>query len=556
MKEAFSVLARPKVLPYILVLVGLMLGWLGYSMFRSYRYWELTGQLDGEMVSAMRNGLLVIASLGALAFLGHWMWRASSEHQGAQSMQPSAGSSSAAVTSVNPDVARVLAGTGEKYALEIRGIGLAVSGRHQDTVWNQLKEKNNNFESILSADADEYGENRDQRRIYSQVDTGAAFRYVAGEAVDHWPVPVIIVGPPRGSDSPWGRAANRISDARQKAGLGVTEFIFLDDHNTTSAAPAITELFEFFDKHPDVPAALLLSQDGMQYRWAARTPDTPADPPGPFIPPIPDSMGGLLVTRTDRVDHLVRPYAVQMTADIDKTKTQYDVVKQWNFFWEKNTQSLEDARQATGHYGPGTMKADWWISQLPELWKQIDNKGPGDFKPSPFLPVRWANWQVDEFDEAPRLGYLHRPVEVKLTDEHGKPLKRADQAERLQEGWKRAMATLPEGVKPARVFYDTTLDRTWAIPLTQALRDDGLDLGNVEEGYDIGRRIGNTGVSSTLVQLCLATVAGYEQGGASATVNLIDGKSASIVMVSPPDAASKAANQKNRGPNPFKYRAP
>ncbi|PMS12854.1 DUF2875 domain-containing protein [Trinickia caryophylli] len=449
----------------------------------------------------------------------------------------------------------MLAGTGEKYALEIRAIGLAVKGAHQDTVWKQIQEKANNYETILSSDPKSCGKNRDERRVFSDVATGAAFEYAAGEAVDHWPVPVIIIGPPRGPNSRWYRAAVEIVGGRQSAGLGVTEFLWVNDHNTTSAAPAVTELFEFFDKHPDVPAALILTQDGMQYRWAAETPGTPPEPPGPFIPPIPDSMGGLLVTRTDRVDRLVRPYAVQMTADIDKTKTQYDVVKQWNFYWDKDAQA-EKAAKAAGQYDAGTMKADWWISQLPELWKQIGNKGPGDFKPSPFLPVRWANWQVEEFDEAPRLGYLHRPVEVKLTDDHGKPLRRADEAQRLQDGWKQALATLPEGVKPARVFYDTTLDRAWAIPLTQALRGDGLDLGNVEEGYDIGRRIGNTGVSSALVQLCLATVAGYEQGGASATVNLIDGKSASIVMVSPPDAASKAANQKNRGPNPFKYRAP
>jgi hypothetical protein len=339
--------------------------------------------------------------------------------------------------------------------------------------------------------------------------------------------------------------------------LGVTEFLWLDDHNTTSAAPAITQLFEFFDKHPDVPAALILTQDGMQYRWGV-TPGTPPEPRGPVVPPIPDSMGGLLVARTDRVDQFVRPFAVEVPGDIDKTKTQYDVIKLWNFYWDKDQQFANNALQTEGDYGPGTMKADWWTAQLPGLWKQISNKGPGEFKPSPYLPVRWTDWQLEQFDAAPRLGYLHRPVQVKLTDDHGQPLERGKQVARLQEGWKQALGTLPDGTRPERVFYDTTLDRQWVIPLTQALHGNaqGIDIGDVKQGYDIGRRIGNTGVSSALVQLCLATIAGYEDGRASATVNLIDKGEASIVMVSPPDAASKAVNEKNRGPNPFRYGSP
>ncbi|PNR54660.1 hypothetical protein LA07_16385, partial [Xanthomonas oryzae pv. oryzae] len=81
----------------------------------------------------------------------------------------------------------------------------------------------------------------------------------------------------------------------------------------------------------------------------------------------------------------------------------------------------------------------------------------------------WARWQVQQFDESPLLGYLHRPVHVPLTDEQGKPLKRAGQVEALRKGWAQAVSALPEDAKPTRVFYDTSLDREWVIPLTQAL---------------------------------------------------------------------------------------
>ncbi len=133
-------------------------------------------------------------------------------------------------------------------------------------------------------------------------------------------------------------------------------------------------------------------------------------------------MTALLVARSDRVDRLVRPYAVDVDDGINKDDTQYDIIKLWNFsginpIRKRKAASMRitaswQPRSITPRTIPGTMKADWWIAQLPELWKQINNKGPGEFKPSPYLPVRWARWQVQQFDESPLLGYLHRPVHV------------------------------------------------------------------------------------------------------------------------------------------------
>ncbi|WP_028223615.1 type VI lipase adapter Tla3 domain-containing protein [Paraburkholderia oxyphila] len=550
MKTILPIAHRPKRWPYVLILAAFAAAWTANLLFRSWQHWELTGLQDPDMGSGIRNGLLVIACVGALAYLGHWVLNAS----GGGTKLPfpvAARAADVADTTMNPDVARVLAGTGEKYALEIRAVGLAVKGTHQANVWKYIQEAANNYETFLSKDPEDYGKYPDERRIFSDVASHAAFGYAASKAVHYWPVPVIIVAPPDTlNPSVYSRAATGILDGRNGAGLGVTEFLWFDEHNTTSAAPSITELFDFFDKHPDVPAALILSQDGMQYRWGL-TPGTPPEPQGAFVPPVPDSMGGLLVARTDRVDRLVRPYAVKVPGDVDMRNTQYDVIKQWNFYWKKDTELATRVPKDVDDVG--TMKADWWIAQLPELWKEISNSGPRYFEPSPYLPVRWTDWQLLQFDVAPRLGYLHRPVQVKLTGDDGKPLKRAGQVTRLQEGWKQALATLPDGTQPSRVFYDTTLDRQWVIPLTQALHGNaqGIDLGDAQEGYDIGRRIGNTGVSSALVQLCLATIAGYEDGRTSATVNLIDGHSASIVMVSPPDAASKAVNEQNRAVSPI-----
>ncbi|EGH35501.1 hypothetical protein PSYJA_43391, partial [Pseudomonas syringae pv. japonica str. M301072] len=44
-----------------------------------------------------------------------------------------------------------------------------------------------------------------------------------------------------------------------------------------------------------------------------------------------------------------------------------------------------------------TMSTAYWQSQLPTLWKTISNRGPGNFEPSPWLPIRWGQHQVKEF---------------------------------------------------------------------------------------------------------------------------------------------------------------
>ena len=111
------------------------------------------------------------------------------------------------------------------------------------------------------------------------------------------------------------------------------------------------------------------------------------------------------------------------------------------------------------------------------------------------------------------------------------------------------------------MFYDTTDNTEAEIALTNALHSlntdgHGLDVGNVEEGYDIGRRLGNTGVSSALVEINLATIASYLDGGASAVVYAGSDGSFTVQMISPPTDARKAKNAQNRGADPFTYGLP
>ncbi|OLK44035.1 type VI lipase adapter Tla3 domain-containing protein [Xanthomonas oryzae] len=544
---------RPGITPYALIWLGTLLAWVALILFIYYRQWQSTGVEDSGLGNDIRNGVLAITALVGLAFGGHWLWKVRS----AVAKDPAAMASAQATTAAAATPrGRMLAGEGERYVLEVRGLGLAVDRYYQEDTWRLFKDKDDNYLSVLSKDPKDYDPNT--RIGDATIAANASFGYAAKKAVERWPLPVIIIGPPKTIDD-GSSMADAIAYKRQAASLGLTLFLWQEDDNTASAQATLEKLFRFFDEHPDVPEVLLVTQDGEgpRYRW--KSPGMPDKrPEAPHVPLLPDSMTAVLVARSDRVDRLVRPYAVDVDDGINKDDTQYDIIKLWNFFWEKRDvfdEKFERELKAEGVKfpgGPGVPKADWWIAQLPELWKQINNKGPGEFKPSPYLPVRWARWQLQQFDESPLLGYLHRPVHVPLTDAQGKPLKRAGQVEALRKGWAQAVSALPEDAKPTRVFYDTSLDREWVIPLTQALHGnaEGIELDDKHEGYDIGRRLGNTGVSSALVQIALGIVSGYDDGRTSATVNLTPDGYAGIVMVSPPDEASKAAAIQH-GKHPF-----
>ncbi|HEM7849809.1 DUF2875 family protein [Burkholderia multivorans] len=563
-------IARPRIWPYAAAFVVVAIVWTIFVMARHYSYWQTTGQEMPQMGSSIRNGVLAVLALAALAYGASVAWlHRSPVATAATSDRPVPGSqeSGAVVTHGFNGSRTMLSRTGQRYVLEVRGMGIVVGEYADEEIWREIEKKADNHASYVSANPEDYPDSDDIRMADLRVSTTLSFKEGGRHAVEYWPVPTIVWGPPKDKGNSF-RAAKSIADGRQQASLGVTLFLWEADANTSDGAAMIDKLFAFFDSHPDVPAALVVSQDGSMLRSLLVAPGSGGpSSAGHVVPDLPDSMGAILVSRSDRVDKLIRPYAVEQTAQINRNSTEYDIIRLWNFFWEQNDDRGPDS--FTAHYleqekragvlypgAIGVMSSTWWQAKLPEFWKTIDNKGPGQFTPTPYIPVRWTTWQVKQFDDAPLLGYLHRPVDVKLTDDHGQPLKTAAQAAALKAGWEQAVATLPDGKEPKRVFYDTTGDRLWAVPLNQALAQVGTaapSLSDVKDGYDIGARIGNTGVSSPLVQIGLALIAGYQDGGASATVNRRPNGTASIIMISPPDATSKAAwAQANNGANPFK----
>lgn len=546
--------SRPNLKPYQLIAGVLIVLWLSFMWIIQLKAQE-TGMVLRDMKPVMAWGIAAIVGPLLVIFGTHWWGNvlASEKAELANYRKQ--------IEAKNAEQQATQART---YALEIRGVGLGIYTDGQSKIWQFIKKKNDNFASIYPQDAKDYNPSLTSRRNSADIKARIAFKNSAGEAVAYWPIPVFALGPP----DPYAKgykAAGLINEGRNAATLGVTQFLWQDDENTTHAQGMIERLFTFFDDNPKVPQALIASQDGDVARDPYRKPGTPGLQNGHVVPTIYENATGLLVTRSDRVDRYIRPFVTRDAEDNQDKKTDFG--KLWAFYWNRDRaftdwyEADELAKGTEVSEDPSTMSSAYWQSQLPNLWKTIDNRGPGHFEPSPWLPVRWAEHQLKEFDAAPVLGYLHRPIKVSMQDEHGKRLKPALQAKALQAGWLKALDTLPDGQKPVRVFYDTTNNAEAEIALTNALHSlnsdgQGLNVGNVDEGYDIGRRLGNTGVSSALVEINLATIASYHDGGASAVVYAGSDGSLTVQMISPPDEARKVKNRRNRGADPFKYGLP
>ncbi|MBI6706540.1 type VI lipase adapter Tla3 domain-containing protein [Pseudomonas viridiflava] len=545
---------RPRLKPYLWITTVLVALWIGFVLLVYFKAQENNMELR-DINSVTRWGIASIFGIILMTYSGHW-WGNAIAHEKAEL---------AAYKSKVSEQASVQQATKQRnYALEIRGVGIAVNDWHQSSIWREIAKKNNNFSSIYSKNPKDYDFGLSSRETTRDINIRVAFQHSAGESVAYWPIPVFALGPPNPYEKPY-KAAGLINSGRNKATLGVTQFLWQNDESTSQAQAMIERLYQFFDSNPQVPQALIASRDGDVTRDVYRKRGTPALQNAQVVPTVFESMTGLLVTRSDRVDRFIRPYMVNEAEDNQDKDT--DLGKLWAFYWNRDSaftdwyESAESAKGIKDSLAPGTMSTAYWQSQLPAFWKTISNRGPGNFEPSPWLPIRWGEHQVKEFDAAPVLGYLHRPIKASMTDENGKRLKPALQAKALETAWVQALDTLPDGLKPVRVFYDSTNNPEAEIALNNALHGlntdgHGLELGNVEEGYDIGRRLGNTGVSGALVQINLATMASYKDGGVSAVVYAGTDGSLTVQMVRPPDEARKAKNSQTRGADPFTYGSP
>ncbi len=508
------------------------------------------------MAKAMLLGGAALSTLVALAFGAHWAFNAATSRFALESV-PNTVSVAGRELDDRFD---------PTWSLEIRGLGVTPGEHFQSEAWSKIQEKHDDFASIYSQNPLDYPDSVQWRRDSAAIGMGAAFKYAVSDAVAYWPIPSFAVEPPNVGEFHFMRAAGLIDEGRFGGSLGVTLFLWQQDANTTRTQPMIEKIYSFFEENPEPPAVVLAVRDGEVMRDSYSPQDKPLISEGHYVPDIIDTTAILVLARSDRVDRYLRPYAPTYRENNQDTRS--DLSKLWFHYFEaerrvgEEYEAQERADGVQDPWFPGTLPTKEWQATLPELWKHTNNVGPGKFTQTPWLPVRWPQHQINEFDRMPQLGHLHRPIKVVLRDAEGKPLKPALQAQAMAEGWKQALATLPEGHTPVRVFHDSHDGTALGIALNAALHSlntdgHGLELNNVGEGYDIGRRIGNVGITSPVVQIGLGAIASYHEGGVSAVVYTGADGSATIQMVRPPSTEEKARNDaQHRTADPFMWRVP
>ncbi|MBP8215502.1 MAG: DUF2875 family protein, partial [Propionivibrio sp.] len=272
-----------------------------------------------------------------------------------------------------------------------------------------------------------------------------------------------------------------------------------------------------------------------------------------------EAMTAFVLVRRDRVDKLIRPFAVDEKFGLDYDDKTSFVNRVWRFFFSIKKRHTDSALPTV----------EEWIAEVPKLMaetKDVPVSGllpfwhgmPDGFKPSPWIPVPWTQWQLKEFDDLPTLGYLHRPQYAKYVAADGKPLPEKERVSAFSAAWQGALETLPEGKAPERMFFDAGGIQGKArclVPMTRSLSENHPDQHwlDTSRAIDLSARLDDTGAASPFVQIALAIIAGYRDGGVSATVNLRREDGASVLMVSPPSEPPEGRKpHPGAGQSPFK----
>jgi len=453
-----------------------------------------------------------------------------------------------------------------EYVLEVLGMGVTYEKYRQGKLWDALHQGNPHT-SIRERDPKKYEWAGDDKYGNSGSRACDALENGAESSPMFWGVPTMYAGPPFKNPAWQPSAIQPIAGMAAGAeGTGMAWHLFVTGPWQLSERPdeLLEQAFALFDKYPDLPYLVLLSNDDMALRDGARLPGTPSlVQDGYYIPERPDASAVFVLARRERVEPL-RPYVWE---DPDNDYLQENLRRMYYQLSDDVPNPDKLAHPDEVNLGRQPSVAEWLQaaavfaknpvfdkkdgSTLLDAFKRWANHPPKDWKPTLWFPVPWNREQMKAFDNLPSLGFIHRPVFVKFEDEHGQAVTRRDARQKLlKAGWQQALQTLPDAERakgPARIVaaFDNNVDHLVAMEgvLHQYAAQGGpeIDSGKTAQFINTDRRLDNTGAATFFVQMALGVMGSYIDGGPSAAVNLRDPAGASIVFISPPSEERRKA---------------
>ncbi|WP_083287263.1 MULTISPECIES: DUF2875 family protein [unclassified Janthinobacterium] len=457
----------------------------------------------------------------------------------------------------------------QEYVLEVIGLGVTLDKYRQGKLWEALQ-KGSAYTSIREQDPKKYpwtGDDKDGEggsRAYDALENGVNFTPL------YWGLPSFYAGTPILDPAAQPSLTEPMAGLVAGAGTsGMAWHLFsiaswkLDEHPDQ----LLIDVFDFFDRHPDVPYIVLHSEDSVGTRDGNRKPGTARKlVNGYFIPDMPDATAVFILARRERVDFLRQ-------AIWDDPGNKF-VQEQFRAMYYQLMESLAKPDKELGAEFPPIPRqptvAEWLgaaasFAQRPDIrgvglhtfdkLNPWENRPPRDWKPTPWFPIPWNREQMETFDRLPSFGFVHRPVFVKFADEEGKPVTRCDARQNIfNAGWRQALQTLPEaerGKGPARIVAGTGNQPEQSLMLESMLHDYAaqggpeIDSSKSAQFINTDLRLGNTGAATWFMQMAIGVMGSYRDGGASAAINLRDSNEASIIFITPPSDAKRQQQDAN-----------
>nr|WP_314627374.1 DUF2875 family protein [uncultured Janthinobacterium sp.] len=459
-------------------------------------------------------------------------------------------------------------GPRQEYVLEVIGLGVTLDKYRQGKLWDALQ-KGNPYTSIREQNPQKYpwtGDDKDGEggsRAYDALENGINFTPM------YWNLPSFYAGTPILDPAAQPSLIEPMAGLVAGAGTGgLPMHLFSVASWKLDERPdqLLVDVFDFFDKHPDVPYVALHSEDSVGTRDGNRKPGTARKLiNGYFIPEMPDATAVFILARRERIEPL-RPFVWE---DPENKFVQ----EHFRSMYYKLMQSLPSRakQQRPDAFSERQPTVSEWLAAAADFAKRPDVRGvglhavdklnpwphhpPQDWQPTPWFPIPWNREQMETFDRLPSFGFVHRPVFVKFTDAEGQPVTRRDARQQIfNAGWQQALQTLPEAQRsdgPARIVAGTGKQAEQQLLLEGMLHDYAaqggpeIDSSKTAQFINTDHRLGNTGAATFFMQMAIGVMGSYRDGGASAAINLRDSKEASIIFITPPSDATRKKQDAN-----------
>lgn len=468
----------------------------------------------------------------------------------------------------------------KEYILEVIGMGVTLDKYRQGALWDAIA-KGSPYSTIRDMDPKNYPWDAGDQMNQSGSREGASLDNAILDIPRYWGIPAFNAAP-----RDVGEESEDRPD-RPQAGIvraaGGMHILILAGRELSERPDRILEkIFNFFDHNPSVPFIVLGSADSTYVRTDTVWPHGVITT-GHHVPDMPDASTVFVIARRERVD-TIRHFVFR---DLEEPQPDVNVLNRYGVarrVWlnylslQKRVPTPLKKDRSSYHYGRQPTGEEW-LADLTVFAKQFDPSQPDSsgFKlsditsnkprlsrhwvPKPWLPVPWNTEQLEQFDRLPTLGFLHRPVYVKMTDDNGNLLKtKADREAKLWQAWNDAVSTLPAAQRPTgpeRVILATGGKTSQLLDFHSLLRkvaDEGgptFDPAESNKFIDIDRRLGNTGAATFFIQTAIGILGSYREGGISAAFNLRDPNEASIIFISPPSDERRKNQQHPIGGDVF-----